>query len=137
MYTNLQMSTNMNINIKTKNKNKSLFVAIRTYWYHWYIGIIALLPLAVFAAPTNFKELVNLALDHINVALFALLILAWFVVFAKIAGYIGAGGGGDEKKLSALKQTALFGVLGLAALLVYWGAAKIICLSLLGTGNCN
>ncbi len=95
-------------------------------------------PLLSFAAPpANFKELVNLALDHINVALLALLILAWFVVFAKIAGYIGAGGTGDEKKMSALKQTAIFGVLGLAALLVYWGAAKIICLSLLGPGNCN
>lgn len=87
--------------------------------------------------PNNFKELVNLALNHINVALFALLILAWFVVFAKLAGYIGAGIGGDEKQMSALKQTALFGVLGLAAMLVYWGAAKIICLSLLGPGNCH
>ena len=87
--------------------------------------------------PTNFKELVNLALDNINVALFARLILAWFVVFAKIAGYIGAGGGGDEKKMSAFKQTALFGILGLVVLIVYWGAAKIICLSLLGPGNCN
>lgn len=87
--------------------------------------------------PTNFKELVNLGLNHINVALFALLILAWFVVFAKLAGYLRAGEGGDEKKLSAVKQAALFGVLGLAVLLVYWGAAKIICLSLLGSGNCN
>ena len=87
--------------------------------------------------PTNFKELVNLALNHINLALFALLILAWFTVFAKIAGYIGAGGSGDEKKISMAKQVALFGVLGLVALIVYWGVAKIICLSLLGSGNCN
>ncbi|TSC85202.1 MAG: hypothetical protein G01um101417_69 [Parcubacteria group bacterium Gr01-1014_17] len=99
--------------------------------------LLAFAPSFALAAPTDFKGLINLTLDHINVALFAILILAWFVVFAKIAGYIGAGGGGDEKKMSAFKQTALFGVLGLAALLVYWGAAKIICLSLLGPGNCN
>ena len=102
-----------------------------------YATFLILSPLSVFAAPADFKGLVNLALDNINVALFALLILAWFVVFAKIAGYIGAGVGGDEKKMSAFKPTALFGVLGIAALLVYWGAAKIICLSLLGPGNCN
>lgn len=87
--------------------------------------------------PTNLKELVNFGLNYINVFLFALLILAWFTVFAKMAGYIGAAGGGDEKKMTAAKQVALFGVLGLAALLVYWGAAKIICLSLLGAAGCR
>jgi hypothetical protein len=86
--------------------------------------------------PADFKGLVNLALDHINLALFALLVLGWFTVFAYMAGYIGAGGSGDVKKMSAAKQVALFGVLGLVAMLVYWGAAKIICLSLLGMNSC-
>lgn len=102
----------------------------------WY-SILLLTPFVAFAAPKDFKELVNLTLDHINVALFAVLILSWFVVFAKMAGYIGAAGEGDEKKMTAAKQVVLFGVLGLVALIVYWGAAKIICLSLLGPGNCN
>lgn len=87
--------------------------------------------------PTNFKELINWGLNYINLALFALLILAWFTVFAYMAKYIGAGGSGDEKKMSAAKQVALFGVLGLVALLVYWGAAKIICLSLIGPAGCK
>ena len=102
------------------------------------IGWLLFAPLATLAAPpANFKELVNLSLDYINLALFGLLVLAWFTVFAYVAGYIRAGGSGDEKKMSAAKQVALFGVLGLAALLVYWGVAKIICLSLLGVGSCN
>ena len=88
------------------------------------------------AAPANFKELVNLGLNYINLALFALLMLAWFTVFAYVAGYLHAGGSGDEKKLGTMKQVMLFGILGLVALLVYWGAAKIICLSLLGAGGC-
>lgn len=90
--------------------------------------------------PTNFKELVNLSLNFIDLFLVALLILAWFLVFAKLAGYIGTAGTGDEKKMSAARQFALFGVLGLAALLAYWGAAKIICISLLGAAggiSCN
>lgn len=87
--------------------------------------------------PANFKELVNLALNHINLAIEALVILGWFTVFAYLAGYLGAGGSGDEKKMTAAKQVALFGILGLVAMLVYWGAAKIICLSLLANGCGN
>jgi EamA domain-containing membrane protein RarD len=87
--------------------------------------------------PTNFKELVNLGLDYINLVLLALLFLAWFTVFAYLAGYIGAAGGGDEKKMTAARQVALFGILGLVALLVYWGAAKMICFSLLGFAGCR
>lgn len=82
--------------------------------------------------PTNFKALVNLALDHINVAIGALVFLGWFTVFAYLAGYLGAGGGGSEEKMTAAKQVALFGILGLVAMLVYWGVAKVICISLIG-----
>ncbi len=91
------------------------------------------IPGIAFAAPRNFKELVNLALYHINFAIFALTVLGWFTVFAYLAGYLGAGGSGDEKKMAAARQVALFGILGLVAMLVYWGVAKIICISLIGT----
>jgi len=87
--------------------------------------------------PTDFKGLVNLVLNHINLLLFALLVLGWFTVFAYMAGYIRAGGSGDEKKMSAARQVALFGILGLVAMLVYWGAAKIVCISLLGDAGCK
>ncbi|HXK39924.1 MAG TPA: pilin [Candidatus Paceibacterota bacterium] len=91
---------------------------------------IAFLPLLVFAAPKNLKELIKVFTDLINPVIglltgFAVLLFVWGIV-----EYILYSG--DEKKKKSAKDTLFWGVIALFVLFSFWSIVQLLKRSIFG-----
>jgi peptidoglycan biosynthesis protein MviN/MurJ (putative lipid II flippase) len=90
----------------------------------------AFLPLLVFAAPKNLKELIKVFTDLINPVIglltgFAVLLFVWGIV-----QYILYSG--DEKKKKSAKDTLFWGIIALFVLFSFWSIVQLLKRSIFG-----
>lgn len=75
--------------------------------------------MVAFAAPGNFRELVQIFVDLVNPIIGLLTSLALLLFFWGIVKYISHAG--DETKAKEAKYTIVYGVIALTVLFSFWG----------------
>ena len=95
------------------------------------IVLSSLAPVAAFAAPQNFAEVVDLILSYIQMlipVIFALtfIVLAWGVIKAWILN------DGDAKKVGEGRILVVWGIIGLVVMSGLWGILALVRQSFFG-----
>lgn len=94
------------------------------------LSTLAMLPVFVFAAPSNLGDLIAMTIDLINPLIALCTALAVLVFVWGIVKYIASAG--DQKKKESGRVTMIYGIIGLFVLFSFWGIVRFIATDIFG-----